>query len=100
MGGLDWAVVGGYFLVMIWIGVWSKRRISNARDFYVADGKIPWWLTGMLTGTSDSASAFATAAPVSRSCSPPVSRVARLPTSSSRARGPERLALPSEPHSN
>lgn len=47
MGALDWAVVGGYFLVMVWIGVWSKRRISNAKDFYVADGKIPWWLTGI-----------------------------------------------------
>ncbi|TNC18066.1 Na+:solute symporter [Georgenia sp. 311] len=47
MGGLDWAVVGGYFLVMVWIGMWSRRRISNAKDFYVADGKIPWWLTGI-----------------------------------------------------
>lgn len=47
MGALDWAVVGGYFLVMVWIGAWSKRRITNAKDFYVADGKIPWWLTGI-----------------------------------------------------
>jgi SSS family solute:Na+ symporter len=47
MGVLDWVVVGGYFVVMIWIGVWSRRRITDARDFYVAGGKIPWWLTGI-----------------------------------------------------
>lgn len=47
MGVLDWVVVGGYFLLMIWIGVWSRRRITDARDFYVAGGKIPWWLTGI-----------------------------------------------------
>lgn len=47
MGFLDWAVVAAYFLLMVWIGWWSKRRISNAKDFYIAGGKIPWWLTGI-----------------------------------------------------
>lgn len=47
MNGLDWIVVGGYFLIMVWIGVWSRRRIDNASDFFVANGKIPWWLVGI-----------------------------------------------------
>lgn len=47
MDFLDWAVVAAYFLVMIWIGWWSKRRVNDAADFYVAGGKIPWWLTGI-----------------------------------------------------
>ena len=47
MNGVDWIVVGGYFLVMVWIGVWSRRRIDNASDFFVANGKIPWWLVGI-----------------------------------------------------
>ncbi|MFC0674603.1 sodium:solute symporter family protein [Brachybacterium hainanense] len=47
MEPLDWAVLGLYFLVMVGIGIWSKRRISSAKDFYVADGKLPWWLVGI-----------------------------------------------------
>ena len=47
MNGLDWVVVGGYFLIMVGIGWWAKSRIQNASDFFVAGGKIPWWLVGI-----------------------------------------------------
>jgi len=47
MGVLDWIVVALYFLVMIAIGVYAKSRIKDAADFFVAGGKIPWWLTGI-----------------------------------------------------
>ncbi len=47
MGTLDWIVIAAYFLVMVWIGWWSKRRIKNASDFFVAGGKVPWWLVGI-----------------------------------------------------
>lgn len=47
MVALDWAVVALYFLVMVGIGWWSKRRIHDAADFFVAGGKIPWWLVGI-----------------------------------------------------
>lgn len=43
---LDWIVVGAYFLVMIGIGLWAKRRVHSARDFFTAGGKMPWWLSG------------------------------------------------------
>ena len=47
MGVLDWIVISAYFLVMIAIGVYARSKISNAADFFVAGGKIPWWLTGI-----------------------------------------------------
>lgn len=47
MGALDWVVIGLYFLVMIAIGVYARSRIKNTADFFVAGGKIPWWLTGI-----------------------------------------------------
>ncbi|MGW8374399.1 sodium:solute symporter family protein [Streptomyces sp. ODS28] len=43
----DWVVLGGYFFVMVGIGLWSKRRISNVADFFTARGRIPWWLSGI-----------------------------------------------------
>jgi SSS family solute:Na+ symporter len=47
MHSLDWIVLACYFLVMVGIGLWSRSRISDARDFYVAGGKLPWWLVGI-----------------------------------------------------
>lgn len=44
---LDWIVLSGYFLVMIGIGWWAKRRVHNAADFFTAGGKMPWWLAGI-----------------------------------------------------
>lgn len=47
MSTLDWLVVGGYFLVMLGIGLWAKARIHDASDFFTAGGKMPWWLSGI-----------------------------------------------------
>jgi len=45
--GLDWLVIVGFFLAMVLIGTWSYRKIKGSKDFYVAGGKLPWWLSGI-----------------------------------------------------
>ncbi|MFG2847829.1 sodium:solute symporter family protein [Kitasatospora sp. NPDC048296] len=47
MGPLDWAALGGYFVVMLVIGVWSHRRISTVSDYFTGGGRMPWWLSGI-----------------------------------------------------
>ncbi|MFI5075060.1 MAG: hypothetical protein ACHP7G_08630, partial [Actinomycetales bacterium] len=47
MHAFDWLVLILYFLVMIGIGWWAKRRVKNAADFFTAGGKMPWWLSGI-----------------------------------------------------
>ncbi|GIF44853.1 sodium:solute symporter family protein [Actinoplanes xinjiangensis] len=47
MTALDWAILGGYFLVMVGIGLWAKSRVHNVADFFTARGRIPWWLAGI-----------------------------------------------------
>ena len=47
MNSLDWAVLIGYFGVMVVIGVWSHKRVDNVSDFFTAGGKMPWWLSGI-----------------------------------------------------
>src|SRR5437763_1673609 len=44
---LDWLVVGGYFVVMVGIGLWAKARIHDSHDFFTAGGRMPWWLSGV-----------------------------------------------------
>lgn len=47
MGTLDYITLSLFFIVIIGIGIWSKRSIKNSEDFYVGGGKIPWWLSGV-----------------------------------------------------
>ncbi|MGP3949255.1 sodium:solute symporter family protein [Streptomyces sp. 7N604] len=47
MNSLDWAVLIGYFGVMVAIGIWSHRRVGDVSDFFTAGGKMPWWLSGI-----------------------------------------------------
>ncbi|MFH9422973.1 sodium:solute symporter family protein [Streptomyces sp. NPDC017529] len=47
MGSLDWAVLVGYFGVMVAIGVWSHKRVDDVSDFFTAGGRMPWWLSGI-----------------------------------------------------
>lgn len=47
MQTLDWVVVGGFLLLMIGIGIYSKSKSSDSGDFFVGGGKVPWWLSGV-----------------------------------------------------
>lgn len=47
MNSLDWAVLIGYFGVMVAIGVWSHQRVDDVGDFFTAGGRMPWWLSGI-----------------------------------------------------
>lgn len=44
---LDHGAVFLFFLVMVFIGIVSYRRIHASSDFFVAGGKVPWWLAGI-----------------------------------------------------
>ncbi|WP_343703510.1 sodium/solute symporter [Chitinophaga sp.] len=47
-GGLDWAVIGAYFLLVIAISVTVSRKMGNSTsDFFLGGQKIPWWAAGL-----------------------------------------------------
>ncbi|WP_224387964.1 sodium:solute symporter family protein [Pseudonocardia sp. ICBG1293] len=47
MAVLDWVMIGGYFVLMIVVGVWAKNRVHDSGDFFTAGGRMPWWLSGI-----------------------------------------------------
>ncbi len=47
MKPLDYAVIGVFFMLMVLIGFCSSRKVKNSKDFFVAGGKVPWWLAGI-----------------------------------------------------
>lgn len=45
---IDWAIIIGYFLVTILIGLWaSKKAGSSSADFFLSGRNMPWWLLGI-----------------------------------------------------
>lgn len=45
---LDWSIIGGYFLVTLFIGVWaSKNAETDRKSFFLAGRNMPWWLLGI-----------------------------------------------------
>jgi solute:Na+ symporter, SSS family len=58
---LDWAVIIGYLLVNLLIGVYYRRRASgNTEEFFVSGRDVSWWLAG----TSMVATTFAADTPL------------------------------------
>ncbi|MGN8648177.1 sodium:solute symporter family protein [Gracilibacillus sp. HCP3S3_G5_1] len=47
MHSLDWLSIVLFFLVMVIIGFWSYKKVNGSGDFFVAGGKLPWWLSGI-----------------------------------------------------
>src|SRR6478672_655484 len=57
----DWAVIVGYLLVNLAIGIYYRRRASgNTEEFFVSGRDVSWWLAG----TSMVATTFAADTPL------------------------------------
>ena len=41
--GLDLAIIGSYFAVIVWIGFFCSRRSGSVADFALGGRSIPWW---------------------------------------------------------
>jgi len=58
---LDWAIIAGYFLVALGIGLYFKKRAgSNFVEFFASGRSLPWWIAG----TSMVATTFAADTPL------------------------------------
>lgn len=44
---LDLIALGIYAVLLISIGIWGYSKVKSANDFYIAGGKVPWWLSGV-----------------------------------------------------
>lgn len=43
----DLLVIVLFFLSMLIVGIWSYFKSKNSEDYFVAGGKLPWWLAGI-----------------------------------------------------
>ena len=48
LGGIDWAIIGAFFVVSLGIGVWaSKSAGKSSSEFFLGGRSMPWWLLGV-----------------------------------------------------
>ena len=47
MGLIAWLVLAAYFVLMVVVGYWARKKVKNASDFFTAGGSMPWWLSGI-----------------------------------------------------
>ena len=56
---LDWAIVGGYILILAVAGYLSTRRQRSADDYFLAGQSVPVWLIAVsVLSTTQSAATF------------------------------------------
>ena len=57
---LDWCIVAGYFAAIALVGILASRRVSgDARDYFLAGGRVPAWLAAIsVLATTQSAATF------------------------------------------
>jgi Na+/proline symporter len=57
--GLDWAIVGGYVVLLAAAGLLSTRRQRDAQDYFLAGHRVPIWLVAVsVLSTTQSAATF------------------------------------------
>lgn len=54
----DYVVVIGYFVIVLWIGLYFRNQMAAAKDYFAGGHQIPWWLAG-ISHYMSSFSAFA-----------------------------------------
>ena len=41
---IDWIVIGGYFLMIVAVGLWAGRKVKNTEDYFLGDRGFSVWL--------------------------------------------------------
>ncbi len=45
---LDWGIIAAFFIISLWIGLFSAKSAgSSAKEFFLSGRNMPWWLLGV-----------------------------------------------------
>lgn len=47
LSGPDYFILGGYFVLMLGIGLYFARFMKGMRDYFSGGNRVPWWLSGV-----------------------------------------------------
>lgn len=55
---LDYLLLFAYFAIVLFIGVYFKKYIRQAKDYFAAGASVPWWLSGISLWMSSFSATF------------------------------------------
>lgn len=59
MNGLDWIILTGTIICIVWYGIWRTRGTQNIEGFLKGDNSMKWWMIGVsIMATQASAVTF------------------------------------------
>ena len=45
---LDWGIIAAFFIISLWIGLFSAKEAgTSAKEFFLSGRNMPWWLLGV-----------------------------------------------------
>jgi Na+/proline symporter len=44
---LDYGLIGLYFVIIIWVGIYAARQNKNTDDYFKGGGHVPWIIAGL-----------------------------------------------------
>lgn len=47
LAAADLVVIGGYFLLVLWVGLHFHKRMKGPEDYFAGGHSVPWWLAGV-----------------------------------------------------
>ncbi|MEX1139517.1 MAG: hypothetical protein WEB33_10940 [Bacteroidota bacterium] len=47
VNGIDYVLIGFYFVAIVWVGVYAARRSKNTDEYFRGGGRIPWLVAGL-----------------------------------------------------
>jgi len=53
LGAIDISIIAFYILLLVWIGLWTKRRAARGVDaYFLGERRLPWWMLAMSGSSS------------------------------------------------
>lgn len=49
---VDYALIGLYFVIVIWVGFYAAGKNKGTNDFFKASGQVPWFMAGVSSWVS------------------------------------------------
>ncbi len=44
---IDYGLIGLYFAIIIWVGIYAAGKNKSTEDFFKGGGKVPWLVAGL-----------------------------------------------------
>jgi Na+/proline symporter len=68
MHPLNWAIIIGYLVYVIWDGLRRSKNTTNIEGYFLANRSLPWWAVGSVMATQPAVTMIGTTGRAPMAC--------------------------------